>query len=313
VKLLVGAYAALRGLDDAAHDLIYEALASNPDAGGLELPFSRAWTDADVAEAAVRLGDHGRALLTTIPGLYRRGTIDPRFGPASEDEEGRRAGVEFLLTAYDAARRLSEIVGPERVAGVVIASSPRRSDPLAKGGIAAFASSLAELAERTSAGPGVTIVEHCDALVERHAPAKGYLDLESEIGVLRALGTDPGRIGIGINWGRSAIEGRAAGHALEHIRRARASGLLTSVVFSGCADRATAYGPAWADAHAPSRAEETGSLLTAEDIAACLAELPASVGVGVKIAARPDASAAERIELLAREIRRVETGRAAAA
>lgn len=305
---LVGAYAALHGLGEADHATVYEALRSDPGVGGFELPFTRPWTASDAAEAASRLGSEGRAILTTIPGLVRGSGDDPRFGPASEHEDGRRAAVVFLHAAHGAARMLTDLIGPERVWGVAIASSPRRDGLDHAAGATAFATSLTELLD--GAGDGVrTIVEHCDALVGEHPPAKGYLDLGTEIAVIEQVTKGTAGIGIGINWGRSAIEGRGADRALEHVRRAAESGMLASLVFSGCSDAASGFGAAWADVHTPSRAEEHTSLLTAERIDACLTELPTDVTIGIKISAPRAASARERAELLLREVRRVEGAR----
>lgn len=306
MTVLIGAYPALSGLAEEEHGAVYAALRSEPAVGGLELPFTRPWTRADVQRAAALLEPHWRVVVTTIPGLVRGAARDGRFGPASRDGEGRREAVGFVLAAHDAARWLADVIGPQRVVGVAVASSPRRTGLADEAALPAFTTSMAQVADATTDG-SVTIVEHCDALVDGTAPAKGFLELGSELGVVRQLATD--RIRLGINWGRSAIEGRSAATAFEHVRLAGGSGLLASLVFSGCSDEATTYGAAWADAHVPSRAEEPTSLLTSAHIGACLAEAGPKVAVGVKVSSPAGATADERLRLLIREVRGVDGAR----
>src|SRR5450756_1748773 len=77
------------------------------------------------------------------------------------------------------------------------------------------------------------------------------------------------RLGITINWARSAIEGRSPDTAVRHIESARTAGVLSGVMFSGCSPVATDFGYPWIDAHLPAREVEgapNSSLLTADRI-----------------------------------------------
>ena len=123
-----------------------------------------------------------------------------------------------------------------------------------------------------STSAGAVLVEHCDSFVSGREPAKGYLSLDAELDAVdgaRAAGAP--HVGVAINWGRSAIDGRSATTPTEHVRRTRERGLLAALMFSGAAAIETSYGAAWGDSHAPTDAVEPASLLTAAAIAGALA------------------------------------------
>ncbi|WP_426518735.1 DUF4862 family protein [Diaminobutyricibacter sp. McL0618] len=311
MSFFVGAYATVaKGMDSGEQDLVYEELRSHPLVRGFEIPFADPWTDTDLARIAHRVGSNSDVVITTVPGLFRRGVEDSRFGPASPDEVGRRNSLAFLRHAWDAARRLGDIIGPGRIAGVSIVSSPRRSSCTETVGTARLADSMAEVLSWDWSGSRV-ILEHCDALTEAHRPAKGYLPLADEVRAVTWANTRVDRgATIGINWGRSAIEGRAPGAVLDHLGAAIEAGLLGELIFSGCAAEPTRYGDAWADAHAPSWSEDPLSLLTPDSIADCfelLSQVSDPVLTGLKVSSPPSASAKDRIELLDRELRSIAT------
>ncbi|HEY5249148.1 MAG TPA: DUF4862 family protein, partial [Dermatophilaceae bacterium] len=101
------------------------------------------------------------------------------------------------------------------------------------------------------------------------------------------------RLGLCINWGRSAIEGRSAHTAIEHVQAAAEAGVLGAVIFSGASGVGTPWGPAWSDSHIPMRGEapalaaSSGSLLGRQEIASTLQAAGNLSLMGVKVSVRP--------------------------
>lgn len=312
MSFFVGVYATLaKGIEASEQDLVYEALRSHPHVRGFEIPFADPWTDAELAQLAARIGNESEVVLTTIPGLFRRGVEHSGFGPASLDEDGRRGAVDFLRQAWEAHSRLGEIIGPERIRAVSVASSPQRSSWSGTGGGTRLAESLTEVLSWGWSGSRV-IVEHCDALTPGRQAAKGYLSLQEEILAVGRVNADAG-VGamVGVNWGRSAIEGRGASMVRDHLHAAIEAGLLGELMFSGCSAEPTVYGEAWSDSHPPSANEEAASLLTADSVEECFGAIAAfdrPVLTGLKVSAPANASAEDRIGLLDRELRMLATG-----
>ncbi|MET1052680.1 MAG: DUF4862 family protein, partial [Mycetocola sp.] len=158
-------------------------------------------------------------------------------------------------------------------------------------------------------------LEHCDAAASSHQPAKGYLMLEDEIEtILRVNRNAEVPVGVAINWGRSVIEQRDPDAGKRHVELVRAAGLLTGLMFSGCAPGQTRFGGPWADVHAPpapppgdASAEflEPRSLLTPERIAETItAAGHAGRGQfrGIKTAAPPTATVDERIRAVSQAV-----------
>lgn len=270
---LLGAYAmAPTDADEAA--AFYRALADEP-IGGLEIPAPEADPDsAAVLVVAGRLQHGWQVMLTTIPVVMSRLTIDPAYGLASADDTAR-------------ALALADVDGERRVNAIEVHSAP---GPVLGNGDA-LARSLETIAGWDLAGAGI-VLEHCDALVAGQPAAKGFFALTNEIAAIRTAG-DPTPVGVGINWGRSTIEGRNARTPVEHVAVAARAGLLHAVVLSGASDRATAWGDAWGDAHIPSRGADIAlsasdeSLLDDEAIAQTLAAAGADTLLAVKVSVRP--------------------------
>lgn len=242
-------------------------------------------------------------MITCIPRTMMRLGGSPGYGLASTDDAGRRAALTDLAVVRDLARTLAEASGRPRVTAIEVHSAPGPQ----LGSVEAFAQSLAELVSWDLGGAEI-VVEHCDALVDGQAPVKGFLTLEDEIAAIAAvLAERPhARLGMGINWGRSAIEGRSSETATAHVRAAAEAGLLRSIIFSGATDQATAWGPAWDDAHIAPRgdtaalAASSASLLGVEEMRAALAAAGDAdlAFVGAKVTTRPqEATAAERLTL----------------
>jgi len=246
MRFIVGGYTASppRSAGEAAESRFLAAVGALPQFGGLELPFTGTFHD-DPGWLLRHLDPGWDIVATAIPGTVARHSADPKFGLASPDSAGRRNALDFTAALHEAVLGLNQWAGRRAVIAVEVHSAP-----CATADASAFADSLAEIASWDWGGTCVT-VEHCDTYSDARPPQKGYLPLDAEIAAVQAarqLGTE---VGITINWARSAIEARDASLPEAHIRAARTSGVLAGVMFSGCADVDTLYGPAWIDAHLP--------------------------------------------------------------
>lgn len=277
---MVAAYVAVP-TERAEAESFYAALRAEPYVAGLEVPcsadgslqspFGESWL-VDQLDSAWSI------TLTTLPSTMVALAASAEFGLASTSQSGRRAAIDVVAGALDAAARLKAERGLD-VPAVLVHSAPR--SPLASAD--ALAASLHELGNREF-GSTKIVIEHCDAASADHVPAKGFLDLDLE---LKAIEASPRIGGLLVNWGRSAIETRNADGPVVHVERARDAGMLYGVVFSGASDQATVYGEPWADAHLP-LAGEVESLMSAEEIGRTLRASGRDVVLGVKVAARPD-------------------------
>jgi hypothetical protein len=291
----VGAYPLLPKTGDrrAAYRRLVRRAAEQPWFRGLEVPFHG---ELDVAELAELLGAGHQAVVTGIPGVVARLAADPEFGLASLHGEGRQRAVAFVRDTRDAIARLDDTLGRQAVRAVLIHSSSAAGT----GSAEAFARSLVELAAWDWDGVAV-LVEHCDAARPGLTPAKGFLPLADEVTAIADLDA-PDRLGILVNWGRSAIEGRDAARAAEHIALARGEGMLRGLMFSGCSASPGARGGAWADSHLPPAPVEPASILSAETARQAMAAAGNAAAldvVGMKIGAPADADLAERERILA--------------
>lgn len=295
MRFIVGGYTASppRYAGVAAESRFLAAVGALPQFGGLELPFTGAFHD-DPGWLHRNLDPGWDIVATAIPGTVARHGADPKFGLASPDSAGRRNALEFTADLHEAVAGLNQWAGRRAVIAVEVHSAPRASADAS-----AFADSLAEIATWNWGGTCVT-VEHCDAYSDAIPPQKGYLPLDAEIAAVQAARQGDTNVGVTINWARSAIEARDPTRPEAHIRAARTSGALTGVMFSGCADVDTLYGPAWIDAHLPPSmgsdptvvdllAAEPSSLLTPTIVRRCLSAAgPNLAFTGLKISVQPD-------------------------
>ncbi len=232
------------------------------------------------------------AIVTGIPGTTARHAEDAEFGLASPDRGGRERALAW-------AREMAAAVSALNAEGHRIKAVQVHSAPTGKASPEFFAESLREMAGWDWGGAELW-VEHCDAWVPGQQPNKGYLTVGQEIAVLDKVSAEVPdvRLGLVINWARSAIEGRSAETPLAHIRQAAASGWLRHVGFSSCSGEETAFGGPWADQHLPlagTSVAPNGSLLGAEEVAAAV-EAAGDVTYGLKISLRPkDQSAATKL------------------
>ncbi|MGK2349661.1 DUF4862 family protein [Actinomyces sp. W5033] len=299
---VLGAYASLPATREETEQY-YRLLATVPGVRGLELPFrddlgDLGWLASQLAPA----WDHN--VITAIPGTMVRVWATGTFGLASTDAQGRAAALAFTRQVRDGVEALREAAGRDVVAGVEMHSAPSGAPGTAHDA-RAFGESLAELADWDWGG-ATLLVEHCDAFVSPDRGEKRMLTIEAELEVVTALHRPDVRMTI--NWGRSALEGHDGALALEHVRLARAAGVLEGVTFSGAGPVDTRYAKAWMDGHLPLDIDEPGSVMSAEDVRDCtLAALspeessaPAARYLGVKCQVPAEAGLHQRAAMLRR-------------
>lgn len=293
---LVGAYAALPSLR-ADQERFYEGLAAREIADGLEIPY-RDGLGEDVPWLAARMrGRFTRSVITLIPGTMARVGASGTFGLASADPDGRQAALGFLREARTAAEELNQLTGEQSVSVLHIHTAPSTTAVAEM-----FARSLDEItASEPAAAAWSTrlVLEHCDAYAPAVPGEKRFLSLEAEIPLARE-----GRIGIAVNWGRSAIEAQDPGRPLAQITRLASEGLLEGVMFSGAGPAANAYGGPWADAHLPLTEDEPTSLMDADEVHRCLRAAEGALSyAGAKIQVPGDATVDERLAMVGRVMR----------
>jgi len=294
---IVGAYAASPA--EADQDEWFEALAGLPGFAGLEMAYYDGLRPHGDESVLSRLRPEWDLVLTGVPCATTRSRTDAAYGIASPVDEGRIAAVADVRAMFECAQRVHDRVGRAAVVAVEVQSAPNRV--IGTGTTDALAASLTEIA-RWEWGSTRVVVEHCDALVPGHPSEKGFLSLEDELAAVGRAAQATGRpVGVSVNWGRSALEGRSAATAEAHVALVAEAGLLAGLVFSGVSDRDTAYGSAWSDTHLPPDTVEPGSLLTEDAVARCLkAARSADLAFcGIKMCAKPDtAPVADRIGIL---------------
>lgn len=246
-----------------------------PPIAGLELPyFGGSVHPHDDEFFFSNIAPEWNFVLTTIPGVMQALERNPHFGLASDDAEGRSEAIAFYKKTLAAITQINQKLGREAVPFVEIFSAPT----LPKAGVASSVASLTKSLQEICAWDwegSQLVLEHCDANIGLFSPIKGFLPIEQEIAAIQSVGPTKTRLGIAINWGRSAIEERSPEAPLKHLRLAKAAGLLRGLIFSGATDKENLYGP-WRDTHMPIAKEpgleyfEADSLLTANEVARSL-------------------------------------------
>ncbi|WP_159624897.1 DUF4862 family protein [Actinomyces sp. zg296] len=263
---ILGAYASLPESQEDQEEY-YRLLAQIPGARGLEIPFrDDLGGAAGLPWLASQLAPHwDRNIITAIPGTMVRVWATGAFGLASTDRQGRADALSFTRSVRDGVEALREAAGRDVVAAVEIHSAPS-GEPGVAHSAEAFGESLSRIVDYDWGG-ALLLVEHCDAFVAPDLGEKRLLGIDEELEVLRVLNHPRARMSL--NWGRSALEARDAATALEHVRLARAAGVLEGVMFSGAGPADTRYAKAWMDGHLPLDVDEPGSVMGAEDVRAC--------------------------------------------
>lgn len=307
MKYLIGAYSTAPSLGsddiDLEREFYQQLIQSVPDIRGFEIPF---WGEdihkfgSDFLLNFIRPEwDH---VLTCIPGTMAGLAKNPNFGLASNDSTGRLQAVAMHKKAQQSVLNINRHSGRPAILAVHIATAP--SVPVAgvTTSIDTLLLSLNEILTWDWMGARI-VIEHCDSYIGRHAFQKGFMAIADEILTLKSL-SDKFKVGLTINWARSAIEGRSAATAIDHIALARKYGLLSGFVFSGTSDKAGEYG-VWKDSHMPFEKSyniehyQPGSLLTASTLRETLNALNFKDldYIGVKVLAMPidSASIARRV------------------
>lgn len=267
---------------------------------GVEAPWAPEHGDDHVEWMSSWLPAHWSVVLTDIPHVMARVRTSASYGLASPTESGREEALSDLADLRQQVARLA--AAGVRVDAVEIHSAPRGADA------AAFEGSVHELSAWDWCGADL-LIEHCDALVAGQVPAKGFLNLADELFVARKT---EGRVGVALNWGRSAVELRDAARVIEHVRAAHNSGALRALVVSGASAADGSYGHAWQDVHVPFLEDldrvdtDPASVLTAQRARDAFSIIGPAVKLGVKIGVRPaDASTAQRLTAIGRAVQRV--------
>ncbi|WP_154792293.1 DUF4862 family protein [Occultella kanbiaonis] len=300
--LVLGAYALFAGREPDELPDAYRALEGLSDVDALEIPLENAvgatpgW-EAGADGLPTLVPEGWDLVITCIPTVVGRLSADANYGLASTDADGRAAAVEDVRRALTLVQRVADLAGRQRIRAIEINSAPT---PAAS--VGEFERSLTELLESDPTGTTLA-VEHCDAPRPGRTPEKGFLELHAELTVIEAI-ADP-RLGVTVNWGRSAIEGRSAQTPEEHVRMAAARGRLAGLIFSGATPAPGASGVAWQDGHIAPRGAGGDdawpeSLLGPEEMrrtfAAAAPSAPAYRGLKVT-AGPPSRTVTERLQI----------------
>ncbi|RZA21184.1 MAG: DUF4862 family protein [Proteobacteria bacterium] len=263
----LGAYAGYANLPSAqktpkSEALYREGLLQLPFIRGLELPFYEDIHETDSNSQINSLPKSWDYIITTLPGTMNALAQNTLYGLASPDDSGREAALNRLKRVKQRVNEIHNNHGRKSIQAIEVHSAPR--------GNIASQDSLRRSLETllTWNWDGVQLIlEHCDAWHADGEFSKGFLTLQSE---LATIGNLP--IHVGLNWGRSVLEGRRTETIHRHIELAGRK--LKSLFFSGTAISDPLYGT-WQDNHAAIRLdssevwESTGSLLTQEAIEDC--------------------------------------------
>lgn len=248
MQYFIGAYAASPtsyGWDQNIEAKYLEGIRSLP-IRGLEIPFTGDLHPHTPAWFRDQLPKHWDFSLTCIPGTMDRIKLNPQYGLASLDSEGRKSALEFTFKAIDNAKKFNDYAGRNSIRYLQIHSAPK-SIAKKMGSTEQFADSIEKILQYNS-DQLIINIEHCDSFKPEKETPKAFLSLEEEIQAVRQLHTK--NIGFLVNWGRSAIDGESSNTPINHIKQLESEGLLRGLFFSGCTINDPEYGD-WQDTHAP--------------------------------------------------------------
>lgn len=256
----------------------------------VELPFCGSFHPHDDNWFFESFQHYQKYIYTAIPGIMNRAASEPKFGLASNDNEGRRSAIEFVRKLYECCLRFYDKSGGSQIVAIELQSAPSRLK--CDSSWESYSESLGEIFE-WDWGETEILLEHCDAFMEGYKPSKGFLSLEDEVKALTTAAEVSGRknVGMVLNWARSVIEGRSTDVIYQHIDYLVDRSLLRGFCFSGVAEDDAKFG-AWFDSHMPHSlglegvVGEPNSLLNLEHIEKTIDKLNGSdcLGyMGVKI------------------------------
>lgn len=272
---IVGAYATAPSLEGGNEELekqYYKMLTSTlDDMHGLEIPF---W-----GKSIHQFGDefllnliHSEwdNILTCVPATVYALKENPNFGLASDDDAGRILALKMHKRANKILHKINKYCDRDAVIAVHLATAPKIPVDGVNSSVDSFSKSLKEIMSWDWMGADI-VVEHCDSFSGKYPVEKGFMPISDEIEVLSSFMDKSNKVGLVINWARSAIEGRSPKTVIEHIKCANKQNLLRGLMFSGTSVDDIKYGK-WADLHMPFAKSynienyEVNSLLTEENI-----------------------------------------------
>lgn len=296
IPLIVGAYAAMPS-DLKAQEEFYNALSETGFVTGIEIPVRMGSLDLESPQwlARVLAGRFNNSVITAIPDTMRQLGVDPNFGIASPDVEGRNEGIKFIQNVLHQGNDFNEDAGEQIINRLELHSAPKKYAEAEY-----FAQSLEVLKEDAKLAGIQLVVEHCDARVGDGLGCgvgpgeKEFLPFSLELMACEQVG-----VPITINWGRSVLESHQLDTPVLQVETLVAAGLLGGIMCSGIASEDTQYGAAWADGHLPLNIDEEVSLLTADHVAKFVA---AGKGTelyrGIKIQTPRNADISTRIAMI---------------
>ena len=301
MKYIVGAYATAPSLgseDKILERSFYEQLIESiPEIRGLEIPFFGKEIHQFGSDFLLDIIDKNwENVLSCIPGSMSKLANNPKFGLASDDENGRAEAIAMHKKANQALHKMNEYYERQSVIAVQIATAPSTPVEYVSSSADSLLKSMEEILSWDWEGSKI-VIEHCDTAVDNIPFEKGFLTIEDEIKTLIEL-QDMHNVGITINWARSAIEGRNISKPLEHIEMALKNNILSGLIFSGVSDNDIQYG-SWKDTHMPFAQSfdvkfyEENSFLTYENIINTLKSLNVNDldYLGIKLLSMPIESA----------------------
>ncbi|EKD70846.1 MAG: hypothetical protein ACD_46C00367G0002 [uncultured bacterium] len=271
MKFIIGAYATAPSLGlnnpNIEKEYYLKLIESVPYIRGLEIPFWGHDIHVNGTDFLLRFIEPGwYNVLTCIPGTMMALKSNRFFGLASDDENGRFAALKMHKRAHQKLLEINQHIGRNVFLAVQIATGPSIPVDGVSSSMKSLKKSLTEILSWDWQGSKI-VIEHCDSFV-RHMPfEKGFMNIHDEIGVLLSFIANH-KVGITLNWARSAIEGRSTKTVIEHIEITKKSGLLSGMMFSGTSDKNIEYG-VWKDTHMPVAQEGkiwSNSLLTTKQI-----------------------------------------------
>ena len=301
MKYIIGAYATAPSLADNdksnEHKFYEKLIESIPEIRGLEVPFWGKEIHQFGSDFLLDIIDKNwENVLSCIPGSMSKLANNPKFGLASDDENGRAEAIAMHKKANQALHKMNEYYERQSVIAVQIATAPSTPVEYVSSSADSLLKSMEEILSWDWEGSKI-VIEHCDTAVDNIPFEKGFLTIEDEIKTLIEL-QDMHNVGITINWARSAIEGRNISKPLEHIEMALKNNILSGLIFSGVSDNDIQYG-SWKDTHMPFAQSfdvkfyEENSFLTYENIINTLKSLNVNDldYLGIKLLSMPIESA----------------------
>lgn len=297
MRFVIGAYAtapSLGGDDINLERQFYEQLINSiPEIKGFEIPFWGEEIHRFGTEFLLEfLQPEWNHVLTCIPGSVKGVEKNPSFGLASNDIKGRSDAVRMHIRANQMVRKINMHSGRPSILAVHIATAPSVPVDGVTSSVDSLLLSMNEILSWDWMGARI-VIEHCDSYVGTHPFEKGFMSIDEEISVLKSFAGNF-KVGLAINWARSAIEGRSSSTVVDHLKLARKNKLLSGFFFSGVSDKDGSYG-LWKDSHMPFEKSfgvehyQSGSLLTTGNIESTLKALDLSEldYVGVKLLVMP--------------------------